>query len=78
MKGGATGNSLTMELSRLFGVWWDGEFLRILESLEVVMMAYWRYVDDNGSVLLSIDPGVIMVKGEDNAAPRMETKPELN
>ena len=22
-KGGATGNSLTMELSRLFGVWWD-------------------------------------------------------
>merc|ERR1712020_135636 len=76
-KGGATGNSLTMELSRLFGIWWDQQYLTKLESLEVKVMKYWRYVDDNGNVLKAIDPGVRMVDGGTDAAPRLEVKPEL-
>ena len=77
-KGGATGNSLTMELSRMFGLWWDNQFLKMLEILQVLMMGYWRYVDDNGNVLKSIDPGVRMVMGDEvNSSPRMEVKPEL-
>ena len=76
-KGGATGNSLTMELSRLFGIWWDKQYLRKLESLEVKVMKYWRYVDDNGNVLKAIDPGVRVVDDETDAPPRLEVKPEL-
>ena len=77
-RGGATGNSLTMELSRMFGLWWDKQFLQMLESLQVKMMGYWRYVDDNGNALRSIDPGVRMVIGEEvNDSPRMEVKAEL-
>ena len=42
------------------------------------MMGYWNYVDDNGNVLKSIDPGVRMVMGDEvNASPWMEVKPEL-
>ena len=40
-------------------------------------MKYWRYVDDNGNVLKAIDPGVRMVDGGTDAAPRLEVKPEL-
>ena len=77
-KGGATGNSLTMELSRMFGLWWDNQFLKRLLSLQVIMMGYWRYVDDNGNVLRSLDPGVRMVVGEEaNTSPWMEVKAEL-
>ena len=76
-KGAATGNSLTMELSRLFGSWWDSQYLRKLESLEIKVMKYWRYVDDNGNVLKAIDPGVRLVEDEETGAQRLEVKPEL-
>ena len=77
-KGRATGNSLTMELARLFGLWWNKEFLRMLSILQVRMMGYWRYVDDHGNVLRSIDPGVRMVVGEEaDTSPWMEVKAEL-
>ena len=73
-RGGATGNSLTMELSRMFGLWWDNQFLKMLEILQVLMMGYWRYVDDNGNVLKFIDPGVRMVMGDEvNSSPWMQT-----
>jgi hypothetical protein len=41
------------------------------------MMAYWRYVDDSNSALTSIDPGVRLVKGEDNSSQWLEVKPGL-
>ena len=66
-----------MELSRLFGVWWDNKFLRCIENQLVNMMAYLRYVDEKGNVMQLIDPGVILVKGEDNAGPGLEVMPEL-
>ena len=66
-----------MELSRLFGLWWDKQYLKKLETLEVKVMKYWRYVDDNGNVLKAIDPGVRMVDDGTDAAPRLEVKPEL-
>ena len=62
-QGGGTGNSLTMELSRAFGLWWDDQFLKLLKILQVRMTEYWRYVDDNGNVLTSMDPGVRMMSG---------------
>ena len=55
-QGGSTGNSLTMELSRVFGLWWDDQFPNLLKILQVSMMEYSRYVDDDGNVLTSIDP----------------------
>ena len=33
----------------------------MLLSLQVSMMEYWRYVEDNGNMLRSIDPGVTEV-----------------
>ena len=50
------------------GTWWDEQYLRVLNNLKVEMMAYWRYVDDSNSALTSIDPGVRLVKGEDNSS----------
>ena len=77
-RGGATGNTLTMELSRMFGLWWDNQFLKLLESLQVMVLGYWRYVDDNGNALMSIDPGVRIVVGEEASdSPRLEVKAEL-
>ena len=62
----------------MFGLWWDNQFLKMLLSLQVIMMGYWRYVDDNGNVLRSLDPGVRMVVGEEaNTSPWMEVKAEL-
>ena len=55
--GGATGNTLTMELARMFGLWWDKQYKKILEELQLKMMTYWRYVDENGNVTSSINPG---------------------
>jgi hypothetical protein len=66
-----------MELSRLFGIWWDQQYLKKLETLEVKVMKYWRYVDDNGNVLKAIDPGARMVDDGTDASPRLEVKPEL-
>ena len=51
--------------------------MRVLEELEVELMAYWRYVDDSGNALVSIDPGVRIVKDDENASLRMEVQPDL-
>ena len=51
--------------------------MRVLKELEVELMAYWRYVDDSGNALVSIDPGVRIVKDDENASLRMEVQPDL-
>ena len=74
-KGGATGNTLTMELSRMFGLWWDKMYLKMLKDLQVQMMTYWRYVDDNGNVMRSINPGVRLAGVGPNTSPLLEALP---
>ena len=58
VQGRATGNTLTMELSRLFGTWWDERFLSSLKKLKISIMMYERYVDDTDTTMKAIDPGV--------------------
>ena len=76
-KGGATGNILTMELSRLLGLGLDGNFLKTLQNLGIQTKAYWRYVNDNTNILKSVDPGVRLVKDESNSPQGLEIQPEL-
>ena len=45
------------------------------EILKVSTMGYWRYVDDHGNALTSIDPGVRMVGGGPITSPWMEVLP---
>ena len=73
--GGATENILTMELSNMFGLWWDKMFLRMLEILKVAVSGYWRYVDDNGNALNSLDPGVRLMGGGPPTSPWLEALP---
>ena len=50
-------------------------FLKMLKVLQVSMMKYWRYVDDNGNVLTSVDPGVRIVGGGPDTSPWLEVLP---
>ena len=74
-KRGGTGNSLRMELARMFCLWWDNQFVSMLEALKVAMQEYWRYVDDNGNILSSIDPGVRVMGLGPLTSPWMEALP---
>ena len=50
LTGGATGLQLTGELADLIMLWWDEEYLKLLESLSVDVGLYTRFKDDIGIV----------------------------
>ena len=64
-----------MKLSRMFGLWLDKMFLRMLEILKVAVSGYWRYVDDKGNALNSINPGVRLMGGGPLTSPWLEALP---
>ena len=71
-KGGATGNTLTIELSRMFGLWWDKQYLKMLQDSPVKIL---EYVDDNGNVMSSLSPEVMLAGVDPNTSPWLEALP---
>ena len=54
--GGATGLDLTGDLADLIMIWWDEQFLKILETLSVDVGLYKRFKDDI-NLILGVIPG---------------------
>ena len=55
--GGSIGDKLAQASARLFMIWWDGQFLRILKSSQLVVTLYKRYVDDANCKVVAVPPG---------------------
>ena len=60
--GGPTGLDLTGELADLFMLWWDQEFLAILEKLSIDTDVYTRFKDDIDLVCDALPSGGKYIK----------------
>ena len=58
VKGGPIGMELTGVLAKVFMVWWDKEFNRIMSKLKINNMLYERYVDDINHGLNKTEEGM--------------------
>ena len=56
-KGGPIGVELTGVLARIVMLWWDGKYLKKLEELNLKLIMYKRYVDDQNQLAKALAPG---------------------
>ena len=56
--GGPIGVELTGILARIVMIWWDKKYLEKLRNLDINLMLYKRYVDDQNSAVRALKPGV--------------------
>jgi hypothetical protein len=57
-RGGAIGMELTGIIAQIFMVWWDREFTKKLQDLNIELKIHERYVDDTNLVTRQTDVGV--------------------
>ena len=58
-KGSGIGDKLAQAVARLYMIWLDKNFLILLESSQVVVRLYKRYVDDGYVKLKALDHGAM-------------------
>ena len=57
-KGGGIGDKLAQAAARLYLIWWDNEFLCLVQSSGLVIRVYKRYVDDGNIKGCAVSPGL--------------------
>jgi len=55
--GGGIGDKLAGEVARLYHVWFDRQFVLLIESANLSMAFYKRYVDDENIKAKAVSPG---------------------
>ena len=58
VSGGPIGLELTGVLARIVMIWWDKEYLKKLKNLNIKLLLYKRYIDDQSSAVRAIKPGI--------------------
>ena len=62
-RGGPIGLDLTGTVAQIFMIWWDGEFMKRLTDLGIILHMLKRYVDDKNLVANALPPGTRYVNG---------------
>ena len=57
--GGGIGDKLAQAAARLVMIWFDGQFLNLLDNANITISFYKRYVDDGNLKLPAIEEGLV-------------------
>ena len=73
-RGGPIGLDITGTVAQIFMIWWEGEFMSRLASLDIILQMLKRYVDDINLASNALPPGTYYSNGslaQDNAGDDM-------
>ena len=75
--GGPIGDELAQAVARLVMIWWDGEFLKLCETVRLDIMFFLRYVDDTNKAVIPPPLGTRFQEGQFKVIPELVEEDQL-
>ena len=75
--GGPIGDELAQAVARMVMNWWDKEFLKLCDTLGLIILLYFRYVDDTNKAIIPPPPDTRFIDGRLVVVPTCVEEDEL-